>query len=82
MDSYDPLPLYYASYEYGSLYPFSPVLKHPIILFHFLLYKKPTPAMSLGPERVPVESGFDAPVKLNEVTELLNWRAPNLLQAI
>jgi hypothetical protein len=47
-----------------------------------VVQKAHTPAMSLGPERVPAERGFDVPVKLNEFTELLNWRAPNLLQAI
>ena len=47
-----------------------------------VLQKAHTPAMSLGPERVPVESSFDAPVKLNEFIELLIRRAPDLLQAV
>jgi hypothetical protein len=53
-----------------------------VSFFHFLLPKKPI--------LIPCHYGrnewgggeFEEPVKLNDITELLNCRAPNLLQDI
>jgi len=81
MDSYDhpPMPVM----NMALFYPFFSYFETTYNALPLLVIQKAhTPAMSLGPGRVPVESGFDAPVKLNEFTELLNWRAPYLLQAI
>ena len=81
MDSYKPPTMPVMNMAYSFLFsPFFETSYNPLPLL--VIQKAHTPAMSLGPGRVPVESGFDAPVELNEFTELLNWRAPYLLQAI